>query len=229
MKIEKTEIQGCYVIQPEVFHDERGYFLESFNHQLFFNTIGRFVDFIQDNESRSSYGVIRGLHTQVGNYAQAKLVRVVQGKVKDIVIDIRPASPTFGHIVTQVLDAENKKQLFIPRGCLHGFSVLEDDTIFSYKCDAYFNKDSEIGVNPLDLDLRLPWGIEKGKEIVSPKDENAFSWSEFTNNVLLHKRRECLIRTIHPNYFPENLEEVHEPEFFIQESEGPFISSAQGM
>lgn len=231
MKIHKTGNQGCFLIQPKIFNDHRGYFYESFNNQEFFNSTGRFVDFIQDNESLSSYGVIRGLHAQTGGYAQSKLIRVVQGKIKDIVIDMRFNSATFGHIVTRVLDAENKNQLFVPKGCLHGFSVLEDHTIVNYKCDSYFSIENEIKINPLDPDLNLDWGIRKGEELISENDEMGMSWREFMSKSSRPQRRECLIRSIYPEYeveIPEEETEEFEEELFV-DSPGPFISSAQGI
>lgn len=169
------------ILQPSVFKDERGYFMESFNANDFQNKTGLSINFVQDNESMSSYGVIRGLHAQSGKHAQSKLVRVVQGKVLDVVVDARKNSKTFGNIVSVILDAEQKNQLFVPKGCLHGFSVLEDNSIFSYKCDSFYNKESEIGVNPLDADLNIDWKINKGSEIISAKDKEAVSWSDFFN------------------------------------------------
>ena len=179
MNIIKTEIQDCFIVEPTVFNDPRGYFLESFNQGVFQNLTGLSPHFIQDNESKSSYGVIRGLHAQAGSFAQAKLVRVVIGKVLDVVLDIRPNSPSFGKMVSEILDGQNKKQLFVPKGCLHGFSVLEDNTIFSYKCDGYYNRDSEISVNPLDEDLNINWQIQPELAIISEKDRTASSWKQF--------------------------------------------------
>lgn len=226
MKIEKTEIQGCFLLKPTTYKDERGYFTESFNHRVFFNAIGRFVDFIQDNESCSSYGVIRGLHAQTGKFAQAKLVRVVKGKVMDVIVDVRTNSPTFGHVVTRFLDDINKHQLFIPKGCLHGFSVLEDDTIFSYKCDNYYDKSSEISVNPLDPELNIDWKIAAKDQLISEKDLNSQSWNTFMHEVLEYHTNSCHIRTIHPDYELVNTSESMD-EVFV--SEGPFMSSAQGL
>lgn len=229
MKIEKTEIQGCFLIQPEVFNDERGYFVESFNHRVFFDGIGRFVDFIQDNESCSNYGVIRGLHTQIGERAQAKLIRVVRGKILDVIIDVRPNSSTFGHIVQRILDSDNKQQLFVPKGCLHGFSVLEDDTVVSYKCDAYYDPESEIGVMPFDAHLGIDWRVEKGKELISIKDKKSLSWEEFTSRYFTYEHKKCLIRSIHPEYSPVVFEEDYQIEPVVVFVDQPFISSAQGL
>lgn len=229
MKIEKTEIQGCYLIKPTTYRDERGYFIESFNNRVFFNITGRFIDFIQDNESCSSYGVIRGLHAQTGKFAQAKLVRVVKGKVMDVIIDVRTKSPTFGHVVTRILDDSNKHQIFIPKGCLHGFSVLEDNTIFSYKCDNYYNKNSEVNVNPLDSDLNIDWKIPEPDQIFSEKDLNAQSWNTFIHEFLDYRTDSCKIRTIHTDYSVSGARETQEVIDEIYNSEGPFISSAQGL
>lgn len=179
MKVIGTQIEDCFIVEPSVFKDNRGYFMESYNSKEFQNKTNLRVNFVQDNESMSSYGVIRGLHAQIGAHAQAKLVRVVKGKVLDVVVDARSASPSFGKIVSKILDADNKKQLFVPKGCLHGFAVLENDTIFSYKCNAFYNKESEVGVNPLDSDLQINWKVRTGAEIISKKDKEASSWAEF--------------------------------------------------
>ncbi len=181
MKVTKTEINDCVILEPKVFNDPRGYFLESYNQSAFEKATGISTQFIQDNESKSSYGVIRGLHAQATPYAQAKLVRVIKGKVLDVVVDIRQDSPTFGKVVSAILDGNNKKQLYVPKGCLHGFSVLEDNTIFSYKCDAFYNKESEFGINPLDPELNIDWQIVEGQTVISEKDKTAQSWREFIN------------------------------------------------
>lgn len=181
MKINKTDILDCFILEPNVYLDERGYFLESYNQSTFEKATGISTQFIQDNESKSSYGVIRGLHAQATPYAQAKLVRVVKGKVLDVVVDIRRNSPTFGKVVSEIIDGNNKKQLYVPKGCLHGFSVLEDNTIFSYKCDAFYNKESEFGINPLDPELNIDWQIVEGQMVISEKDKNAQGWKEFIN------------------------------------------------
>jgi len=227
MKIKKTEISGCYVIQPRVFQDDRGCFHESFNYEAFYKVVGRYIDFVQDNESVSAYGVIRGLHAQTGVHAQAKLVRVVQGKALDVVVDVRPNSPTFGNIVTRILDTDNKKQLFVPKGCLHGFSALEDNTVFSYKCDAYYNKMSEINVNPLDPELGIDWNIVSGLEVISEKDEQAMSWSQFLEKSMAINRRNNVLAKIDADKQMDTvLGGREESETFINR---PFISSAQGM
>ena len=139
MNFIKTDIDGVIVVEPQIFEDNRGYFFESYNEEEFYKN-GIEVRFVQDNQSKSSYGVIRGLHCQLGEYSQAKLVRVLQGKVLDVAVDIRRGSPTFGKYVAVELSDENKRQLFIPRHFLHGFSVLSDEAVFAYKCDNVYNK-----------------------------------------------------------------------------------------
>lgn len=185
MEIQHTPIEGCYLLKPTTYFDSRGHFFESFNHGKFQALTGHFTEFIQDNESTSKYGVIRGLHAQKGDFAQAKLVRVVRGKVRDVVVDARKDSPSFGEIFQIELTGNNNLQLFIPKGCLHGFSVLEDNTIFAYKCDAYYHPGSETGVNPMDDDLSIDWGIEMADAIISEKDIRQKSWLDFIGaNVL---------------------------------------------
>ncbi|MGY6743728.1 MAG: dTDP-4-dehydrorhamnose 3,5-epimerase [Cecembia sp.] len=183
MKIKPTNINGCLLIEPPVFKDNRGYFLESFNQKSLLEHSGIQTQFVQDNESMSNFGVIRGLHIQKGKFSQAKLVRVVQGKVLDVVVDVRMESPTFGEIFTQEISAKNKLQMFIPKGCLHGFSVLENQTIFSYKCDEYYHPESETGVNPLDPILNINWGIEPSKALISEKDLKLHSWVNYINKM----------------------------------------------
>ena len=140
MKVTETKLQGCYILEPKVFKDKRGFFFESFNEATFNTLIGQNIKFVQDNESFSSKGVLRGLHYQTGEYTQAKLVRVVKGSVLDVAVDLRKESITFGQYFSIELTEENKKQLFIPRGFAHGFVVLSDTAIFSYKCDNFYNK-----------------------------------------------------------------------------------------
>ena len=181
MIFEKTNIKDCFLIKPKVFQDSRGYFLESFHQQKFEEKTGIKANFVQDNESMSNYGVIRGLHAQKGEYAQAKLIRTIQGEVLDVIVDARKDSPTFGQKFSSLISADNKHQIFVPKGCLHGFSVLKDQTIFAYKCDAFYNTDSETGVFPLDEDLNIDWRVTKGKEILSDKDKNSPSWKEWCN------------------------------------------------
>lgn len=170
MTVIETKLKGCFIIEPRVFQDDRGYFFENYNQQTFNNLIGKPVNFVQDNESFSSRGVIRGLHFQKGEFAQAKLVRVVKGAVLDVAVDIRTESPTFGQYVAIELTEENKKQLFVPRGFAHGFSVLSETAIFSYKCDNYYNKESELGIIYNDPSLNIDWKINKEEEQLSDKD-----------------------------------------------------------
>lgn len=170
MIITETSLKGCVIIEPEVLKDSRGYFYESFNQQKFNNGIGLDINFVQDNESLSQKGVLRGLHYQEGDYAQAKLVRVIKGKVLDVAVDIRKNSPTYGKHFSVILSEQNKKQLFIPRDFAHGFLVLEDNTLFSYKCDNYYNKESERGIIYNDESLKIDWGLPVEQLILSEKD-----------------------------------------------------------
>jgi dTDP-4-dehydrorhamnose 3,5-epimerase len=170
MTVKETKLKGCFIIEPKVFQDSRGYFFESYNQSSFNKLIGQNINFIQDNESFSTKGVLRGLHFQKGEYAQAKLVRVIKGSVLDIAVDIRKYSPTFGEHVSLELSEENKKQFFIPRGFAHGFIVLSDTAIFSYKCDNFYNKDSEGGIIYNDKDLNIDWVLNEDEFIVSEKD-----------------------------------------------------------
>jgi dTDP-4-dehydrorhamnose 3,5-epimerase len=167
-KIE-TPIKDLYVIEPKVFEDSRGYFFESFNSTKFFD-LGFDVHFVQDNESLSSYGVIRGLHYQLAPYAQTKLVRVVQGSILDVAVDIRKNSPTYGKHFAYELSAENKKMLLIPRGFAHGFSVLTPNAIVNYKCDTFFNPSAERGIRYNDPTLKIDWKVDAANAIVSAKD-----------------------------------------------------------
>lgn len=171
MNIIDTRIQGCFIIEPKVFEDQRGYFFESFNLKEFNKKTGLKINFVQDNESLSSKGALRGLHFQTGKFAQAKLVRVVKGSVLDVVVDIRKNSKTFGEYVSVMLSEENKRQFFIPRGFAHGFLVLEDQTIFSYKCDNYYNKASEGGIIYNDPVLNIDWKFNNQDLIISDKDK----------------------------------------------------------
>ena len=171
MKVFTTPIQDCVIIEPKVFFDERGYFLESFNEAVFAKETGLAVRFIQDNQSKSSKGVLRGLHYQRGAYQQAKLVRVLQGEVLDVVVDLRKDSNTYGQQFTQVLSADNFKQVFIPRGCAHGFLVKSETAIFAYKCDNVYNKESEGGIIYNDPSLGIDWEFNLDEVIVSDKDK----------------------------------------------------------
>lgn len=171
MKVTETNLKGCFIIEPQVFVDKRGYFFESFHKEKFQQLTNIEVDFLQDNEAFSNRGVVRGLHFQKGQYAQAKLIRVVKGKVLDVAVDLRPGSKTFGKHFSIILSEENKKQLFLPRGFAHGYAVLEDNTLFSYKCDNYYNKESEGGVIYNDKGLQIDWMLEKNEIQLSEKDE----------------------------------------------------------
>lgn len=178
MKITETSLKGCFVIEPSVFEDERGYFFESYNEKKLEETLGYKPNFVQDNQSKSTYGVVRGLHQQLGNSAQAKLVRAIEGTVLDVVVDVRKDSSTYGQSISIELSAENKKQLFVPRGFLHGFSVLSKEAVFFYKCDNFYDKESEAGINPLDSELNIDWKIAKTDMILSEKDQNAPLFNE---------------------------------------------------
>ncbi len=169
MNIIKTEIEGVFILEPRVFSDDRGFFFESYNENTF-KDLGITANFVQDNQSFSTYGTIRGLHAQTGEHAQAKLVRVLSGAVIDVAVDSRKDSPTYGKHVAVELSSENKRQLFIPRGLLHGFSVISEEAMFFYKCDNYYNKASETGVIYNDKTLNIDWKVKPGKEVVSDKD-----------------------------------------------------------
>ncbi len=171
MQVTKTELNDCYILEPTVFGDDRGYFFESYNKKQFESLIGKSVDFIQDNEAFSKKGALRGLHFQEGDYAQAKLVRVTQGVVLDVAVDLRPNSTTFLQHITVNLSSENKKQLFVPRGFAHGYVVLSDTAVFNYKCDNIYNKASESGVIYNDSDLNIDWKLESQQFIISEKDK----------------------------------------------------------
>jgi len=178
MKAIATAIEGVYILEPTVFGDVRGYFFESYNERSFPAEIGP-VRFVQDNESRSCYGVVRGLHFQKGEHAQAKLVRVVHGCVRDVAVDLRPGSPTFGAHVAVDLTGENHRQLFIPRGFAHGFSVLSEEVVFQYKCDNFYAPSSEGALAWDDPDLGIDWGVPADKVILSAKDAAHPSWKQF--------------------------------------------------
>lgn len=171
MKIIETILKDCYIIEPTVFEDERGYFYEKFNEKKFHELSGIYPHFVQDNISKSSYGVLRGLHLQKGEHAQAKLVSCTEGRVYDVAVDLREDSPSFGKWFGIELSDENKFQLFIPRGFAHGFSVLSPTAIFTYKCDNYYNKESEGGVIWNDTDLNIDWKLPENEIIISEKDK----------------------------------------------------------
>ena len=165
-----TKLEGCFIIEPKIIIDERGYFMESFNENTFQKRVNQKVHFVQDNQSYSSKGVLRGLHYQTGEYAQAKLVRVLQGEVLDVAVDIRPNSPTFGKYEAVLLSGENQRQFFVPRGFAHGFLVLSDTATFFYKCDNFYNKESEGGIIFNDNSLKIDWQFPLNELIISEKD-----------------------------------------------------------
>jgi len=171
MNIIPTEIDGVLIIEPRIFEDSRGYFFESFNLREFDEKVG-VIDFVQDNESKSCYGVVRGLHFQRDGHSQAKLVRVVKGKVLDVAVDLRRGSGTYGRHVAVELSEDNHRQFFIPCGFAHGFSVLSDEVIFQYKCDNYYCPSSEGAIAWNDPDLGIDWRIPEDKVILSEKDRN---------------------------------------------------------
>lgn len=181
MNFIKTAIDGVVIVEPRVFADARGYFFESYN-EAEFHRAGITNKFVQDNQSKSSYGVVRGLHCQLGAHAQAKLVRVLQGRVLDVAVDIRAGSPTFGRHVAVELSDENQRQLFIPRGFLHGFSVLSDTAIFAYKCDNLYHPESEFGIRFDDPEIGIDWQVPADKIITSEKDRIAKGLKDVPDN-----------------------------------------------
>lgn len=172
MNVVKTDIEGVLVIEPRVFGDARGYFFESFNARDFAAQTGVDVHFVQDNESRSCHGVVRGLHFQRPPYAQAKLVRVVEGEVLDVAVDIRRQSPTYGQHVSAVLSAENHRQFFVPKGFAHGFAVLSETAVFQYKCDEYYHPEAEGAIAWNDPTLAIDWRIAAAEVLLSEKDSH---------------------------------------------------------
>ncbi len=170
MKVTETKLKGCFIIEPTVFKDSRGYFFESFNQPKFGELTGMPGNFVQDNQSASTYGVIRGLHFQKGEFAQAKLVRVIEGAVLDVAVDIRDGSATYGEWVSIELTGENNLQFYVPRGFAHGFSVLSETAVFAYKCDNTYNKASEGGISFNDPVLNIDWGIPHKDQNISDKD-----------------------------------------------------------
>ena len=171
MEVLKTAIEGLLIIDPTVFGDSRGYFFESYNKQRFNEATGLDIDFVQDNQSKSCYGVLRGLHFQKPPYAQSKLVRCVRGKVLDVAVDIRKSSPTFGKYVAVELTEDNYRQLFIPHGFAHGFVVLSEEAIFQYKCDNFYHKESEGAIAWNDPEINIDWTIPFDDVILSDKDK----------------------------------------------------------
>jgi len=178
MKIKTTPLKDCYIIEPTIFEDERGYFFEKFNEKKFEDLTGMNGHFVQDNISKSSYGVLRGLHLQKGEHAQAKLVSCLEGKVWDVAVDLREDSPTYGKWFGIELTPENKLQLYVPRGFGHGFSVISETAVFAYKCDNFYNKDSESSVKYNDEDLNIDWKLDEKDMILSGKDLNAPNFKE---------------------------------------------------
>lgn len=178
MNVIKTDIEGVVIIEPRVFTDSRGYFFESFNKKAFEEAVGH-IDFVQDNESCSSRGVMRGLHFQRPPHAQAKLVRCVRGAVLDVAVDIRKGSPTYGKHVAVELTEENHRQFFIPRGFAHGFAVLSDTAIFQYKCDNYYCPEADGGISIVDTSLDIDWHIDLQNAILSEKDKKHPLFNDF--------------------------------------------------
>lgn len=179
MNFTQTDLKGCFIVQPKIFEDNRGYFFESFKEDLLSEALGYKINFTQDNQSSSKYGVARGLHIQRGEFSQSKLVRVLSGKILDVAVDVRKNSPTFGKHISIELSSENKTQLFIPKGFLHGFSVLSETAVVFYKCDANYDPASEDSCYPLDEELNIDWKVSQEEMILSDKDKNAKRFSEF--------------------------------------------------
>ena len=179
MQITTCKIKDILLIEPNVFEDDRGYFFESFNAKTFLELTGNQTQFVQDNESKSGYGTLRGIHFQYPPFTQAKLVRAVSGKILDVAVDLRKESPTFGQWYSVVLSAENKKQLFVPRGFGHGFVVLSNTAVFSYKVDNYYSREHDSGIKWDDNSLNIEWQTSKSEVILSEKDENLQSFDDF--------------------------------------------------
>lgn len=178
MEVIKTEIEGVYIIEPKVFGDARGYFFESFSEREFTEKVGD-IHFVQDNESMSKYGVMRGLHFQRPPYAQSKLVRCVKGKVIDVAVDIRKGSPTYGQHIAVLLTEENHRQFFVPKGFAHGFAVLSESAVFQYKCDNFYHPEADGGISIMDGTLGIDWGLSMEDALVSEKDANHIKLAEF--------------------------------------------------
>lgn len=181
MKLHTTPLKDCFIIELPVYTDNRGNFIETFHKEKFYQVTGLSIDFVQDNQSVSKYGVLRGLHFQEGNAAQAKLVRVIQGEVLDVVVDLRQDSPSFGQHFSTRLSAENNKQIFIPRGFAHGFVSLAENTIFTYKCDNFYNAQAEAGIHYADATLNIDWLLPKEELIISDKDKILTSFNDYIN------------------------------------------------
>lgn len=181
MQIKETNIKGCFELEPMVFEDQRGYFFESFNERRFKELTGLELNFVQDNQSVSTKGVLRGLHYQKKDSAQAKLVSVHKGEVLDVAVDIRKDSPTYGNVFKTILSSKNNKQVFIPRGCAHGFVTLSSTATFFYKCDNYYDPKAECGIIYNDANLKIDWVVPQGELIISEKDRN---WPEFKDLII---------------------------------------------
>lgn len=171
MQITETPIKGCFLITPKVFRDTRGFFCETFQKERFTQLTAVNAEFVQDNQSESSYGVLRGLHYQKSPYEQAKLVRVIVGKVLDVVVDLRKDSPSFGKHYSTMLDDQNMNQLYIPRGCAHGFLTLSERSVFAYKCDGYYKPEADTGIRFDDATLGIDWHLPTDELIISEKDQ----------------------------------------------------------
>ena len=178
MKVTKTEFEGLLILEPNVFEDHRGFFMESYNKSMLEKN-GIFYDFVQDNQSKSTHGVLRGLHFQNPPHAQTKLIRVLQGRIMDAVVDIRNSSPTYGKSYAIELSSDNKKQLLVPKGFAHGFSVLSDTAEILYKCDEFYNKESEGGLMFNDSAFNIDWGLANNDVVLSEKDQVYKPFSEF--------------------------------------------------
>ena len=181
MQIEKTKLAGCVVVTPKTHTDDRGYFMESYRRSWMDSLTDFSGDFVQDNQSLSHYGTIRGLHFQIGENAQSKLLRVLQGSILDVVVDLRQDSPTYGEHISVELSDENNHQLWVPKGFAHGFSVLSETALVCYKCDAYYNKDGDYGIHPLDETLNIDWKIPKAVQLLSEKDSGLPKFKEIAS------------------------------------------------
>ena len=184
MQIEKTPLLDCYILKPKIWNDSRGFFFENYNKNIFEKLTNIEINFVQDNLAFSQFGTIRGLHLQLPPYSQSKLLYCIQGKILDVAVDVRKNSPTFGKVFTVELSEENRWQLFVPKGFLHGYSVLSETALVGYKCDDFYNKESESGIHPLDKTLNIDWQIPLDEQIISEKDQNAISFLELPEIIL---------------------------------------------
>ena len=208
MRYIKTDIEGVYILEPNVFTDERGYFYESFVKKNFSETI-KGVDFVQENESKSKRGVIRGLHLQFGEHAQSKLVRVARGAVIDVAVDLRPESLTFGKHVAVELSEYNNRQLFIPKGFAHGFVVVsKKNATLQYKCDSYYDPESEVIIDPLDEDLSINWGLDESEMTIKDKDRKGLSFMEYIEKYISNGEKITGVLTRYNEKLPETEVEV---------------------